>query len=283
MFSKTVNKPYIVLIAAWLAIFLFCSILSGIASSASTEEADTSRQTTVGTDTQAEAPSTETPPPATTDEPDPPATTDEPDLPAANPANAQYVIFLDAGHGWADTGALVPNRTDIYERDITLAITKKIQASLEAMGYTVRLIRENDQECPETLVDGIYKSSRRITYANNQGGDYYVSIHADSSEYATAHGPRVFYTDRRTPSKAFATNIADSLAERLHIDMTYEPRDNEPYNVIVLNSMPAVLIEVGYVTNPDELTNMLNEEWQESFARAVALGIDADVHPENKG
>lgn len=287
MNTKPFHRSYLVFIIAWVLIFVLCSVLSGVSSTAGAknvidnDHSKTPEQTTTQTSTSV-VPHITTPPVS----PDPPPVVNPtvfPELPF-DQDNAQYVIFLDAGHGWADVGATVPDRTDISEKDLTLAITKRIQASLESMGYTVRMIRENDEDCLEELVDGIYRSARRITYANEHGGDYYVSIHADSFTDPTAHGPRIYYADSRTKaavSEPLANAIAASLAEQLHID-TLRPRDDATYNVIMMNKMPSVLIEVGFVTNPTELANMLDEDWQELFARSVALGIDADVHADSE-
>lgn len=285
MNTKTTHRSYLIFIIAWLVIFILCSVLSGVSSAAGVKDvidndrSDKPDQTTTNKTTTSTDPSVTTPP-VTSDPPPVVNPTVFPSLPY-DPSNSEYTIYLDAGHGWADVGAIVPNRTDISEKDITLAITKRIQTSLESMGYTVCMIRENDQDCIEELVDGIYKSSRRITYANTHGGDYYINIHADAYTDPTAYGPRIHYNNRRTYSESLANNIVASFYDQLHIDRNqsvYFPRGNAPYNVNVMNDMPSVLIEVGYVTNPDELANMLDEDWQELFARAVALGIDADVH-----
>lgn len=275
MFETTVQKKYAAFIIAWLIIFVFCSILSGVAFSA--EDLDTSsdkpKQTTPRTTTAA-TPATTAQPPETT----------APEVPAdpltglpSDPSNAQYTIFLDAGHGWYDNGCDILGRTDIYEKDVNLAITLKLQAALESMGYTIVMIRENDVDCVEPLERGVYDSIRRIRYANAQGADYYVSIHVDNfKEDPSVCGTRVYYRNKFEESGLLADQIATALGEQLHIDKP-KLKDDQPYNVIEYSYMPSTLIEVGFATNENDVANMLNDEWQVQFAIGVALGIDAHI------
>lgn len=285
MFSKTVNKSYAVFIIAWLVIFIFCSILSGVSSAAESDnEKENTEQTTPAAGTS-EPTVSET---DVSDPPDPPVTLPETAedpigiaLPT-DPNNAQYVIYLDAGHGWADNGCSILNRTDIYEKDVTLAVTKRIQTSLETMGYTVRMTRENDEECVEELIDGIYRSTRRVQYANQKGADYYVSIHVDNFDDQSVKGTRIYYVDRFPESGALSEQIATSLSEQLHISKPLL-KDDRNYNVLVVSTMPSILIEIGFASNPEDAANMVDEIWQERFARSVALGIDAQVKADAQG
>lgn len=279
MHTKDINKQHVIFIVAWLAIFIFCSILSGVASSAETaDEKDAPKATApeVTTPSVSDQPTTPNPPVETEpNENEPP----QPELPYdAN--NAQYMIYLDAGHGWYDNGCTILDRTDIYEKDVTLAITKKIQAALEEMGYTVRMSRENDETCVEELDKGVYKSARRITYANNLGADYYISIHVDSfASDPTVNGTRIYYVDRHAESGLLSDQIALSLVDQLHMDKPLLKNDRT-YNVLVMSAMPSVLIEVGFGTNVDDAANMVDSNWQTLFARSVALGINAQVHAD---
>lgn len=301
--STALKKHYAIFIIAWLVLFVFCSVLSGVAANVDAAETatDTDKTTPVQSSTSA-SPEATTPPktdssaapetPATTDpstEQDPPATTDpQPTVPPSvsplpiDPANAQHIIYLDAGHGWRDVGCSILNRTDVYEKDVTLAITKLIQQDLLDMGYTVHMARENDETCAEELVDGIYRSTRRAQYANKLGADYYVSIHVDNFTDTSASGTRVYYIDRFEESDEFSDQIASSIANEMNIDKPVQ-KDDRRYNVLVVSAMPSVLIEVGFGSNPTDAANMTNADWQKAFARAVALGIDAQVKAGSEG
>lgn len=282
MILKTVNRKYIVFVAVWLVVFILCSILSGVTSAAQPTDSDrdnpkqsapdknadsTDDGSTEDTDSDAEA------------ESDP----EKPTLPYDS-ANANYTIVLDAGHGWYDNGCNILDRTDIYEKDLTLAVTKLIQSSLEEMGFTVIMIREDDTDegCVEALEQGVYKSIRRIRYANAQSADYYVSIHVDSySDDSSICGTRIYYRDNLEESAQLADQIAEVISDELHTD---KPRlkNDIAYNVIEYAHMPSVLIEMGFATNADDVANMLDAEWQENFARSVALGINAHINPSSE-
>lgn len=273
MFKTTIQKKYAAFIVVWLIIFVFCSILSGVAFSANPVDtgSDRSKQSSETT-----APPVSTAAPSTTAAP---AVNDDPltgGLPSDS-ANEEFTIFLDAGHGWYDNGCDIMGRTDIYEKDVNLAITLKLQTALEAMGYTIRMIRENDVDCVEPLEQGVYDSIRRIRYANAQGADYYISIHVDNfKEDPSICGTRIYYRDKFEESGQLADQIATALSDQLHTD---KPRlkNDEPFNVIEYAYMPSTLIEVGFATNKNDVANMLNDDWQTQFARAVALGIDAHI------
>lgn len=280
MILKTVNRKYIVFVAAWLIIFILCSVLSGVTSAAQPVDSDEPKQSSSDKNadsTDADSTAEPDPSPEADPEPDKP---DEPPLPY-DPDNAAYTIVLDAGHGWYDNGCEIPGRTDIYEKNITLAVTKKIQSSLEAMGFTVIMIREDDTDegCVEALEQGVYKSIRRIRYANAQGADYYVSIHVDSySANPSVSGTRIYYRDKLEESAQLADRIATVVSDQLHTDKP-SLKNDVAYNVIEYAYMPSVLIEMGFATNADDAANMLDPEWQENFARSVALGVNAHINP----
>lgn len=286
MNRKSLHIPYLIFISAWLVIFIFCSILSGVASSAGNTDKEENPKKPEQTAVTTTAASTDSKPPVsaapdTPDEPDPPSYSVDIPLPS-DPNNANYLIYLDAGHGWYDNGCSILDRTDIYEKDVNLAITLRIRDALETMGYTVGMIRENDEDSPEPLEKGVYDSVRRISYANRQGADYYVSIHIDHFDNPDTKGTRIYYIDRFPECAPLSEHIADSIAENLHIDKPLIKNDIR-YNVLVLNAMPAVLIEAGFATNAEDVANMLDPNWQEAFARSVALGIDAQVKSEAVG
>ncbi len=277
MYINSIKKKYTVFIAGLLTLIIVCSIFSGIAFSSQASKNDSETAVISGT-SQTDSKPDETDAPTATE------TTVSPDVPVNNPLsydvnNSKYVIYLDAGHGWGDNGCSFPG-LDVYEKDITLALTKRLREALETMGYTVRMTRENDETCVEPLIDNIYKSTRRIQYANSQGADYFVSIHIDSFESdSSVNGIRIYYVDRFEKSQQLSEKIAGSIADQLHTG-TPILKSDQSYNVLVLSAMPSILIEAGFASNPEDAANLTNEEWQTAFAQAVALGINAQVQAD---
>lgn len=282
--SKAPNR-FTVIIALWLAVFILLSILSGVAYSME-KPADKPVQTTTN------APKKDDPPITTADTPEPLPTVEKSPYDALtySPDNAQYLIYLDAGHGWYDNGASVqlnengeydPSGEYILEKVITLEITKKLKQALEKMGYTVGETRPGDQEsdCPVSLVNGIFYAKNRPAYVNEKNADYFISIHCNTFENDTASGTRIYYSDNRDVNRHLADSIQQSLAEQMGNEASLHV-NNQLY-IVLYSAMPTVLIETGFMTNMDDLTNLMDSDWQVEFACAVALGLDANIHSES--
>lgn len=284
--AKAPNR-FIVIIALWLAVFILFSVLSGVAYSLEESDAKPAQTTTTAAPQSGKAPVTtpeSVPDPLPTVEPTP-----YDDL-VYSPDNAQYLIYLDAGHGWYDNGASVQlnengeydqNGEYVYEKDITLEITKKLKQALEKMGYTVGETRPGDEEsdCPVSLVNGIFYAKNRPAYVNEKEADYFISIHCNSYGDSTVSGTRIFYSGYRDSTLRLAESIQQSLASNAGNDATLH-MDSQLY-ILLYSTMPTVLIETGFMTNLDDLDKMRDPDWQDEFVCAVALGLDADVHAEN--
>lgn len=275
------------MIAIWLLIFTSFSVLSGVAHSISEKAPETEpsdKQTTPAVTTTAPTTTTTDTPPAT----EPPTVPSPFDSLTYSEANEAFFIFLDAGHGWADPGVPVDENgvvcthssscACIKEKDINLAITKKIKLALEKMGYKVGETRPGDEEsdCPVELnANGIFNAQKRPAYVNSQNPDYFVSIHCNSLDNNTVSGTRLYYSDKSSVNLRFASKLMEALSgemgvnSTLHIDNLAITRES---------NMPTVLVESGFMTNVDDLHKLTDPNWQDQFACALALGIDAMVH-----
>ncbi|MBQ8381580.1 MAG: N-acetylmuramoyl-L-alanine amidase [Clostridia bacterium] len=315
--------------AVWLAIFIICSILSAFAYSSDSDDPSKpsdSDDPKVVDKTKEDAPDKR---PDSTDSADTP---DDPDDPATDPdsgtpyaeltysaENAQYLIFVDAGHGWFDNGSSVRltadgeyvyekkdenNRTVrdengdivyvtesgktvtedefeyVYEKDINLQLAKKLKKALEKMGYTVGETRPGDanEDCPVNLVNGIFYAKDRPAYVNEQGADYFVSIHCNTYTDSAVYGTRLFYSTTRDATLRLATAILQSMQTTMSDKVTLSI-DNQLY-ILLYSSMPTVLIESGFLTNADDLAKLTDPDWQDQFVCAIAKGVDADLHAQ---
>lgn len=283
--SKAPNR-FTVIIALWLAVFILLSILSGIAYSMESPDPKPV-QTTTNKPQKSDSPVG-----TTADVPEPLPTAEETPYDALTYSsdNAQYLIYLDAGHGWYDNGASVqlnengeydPSGDYVLEKDITLEITKKLKQALEKLGYTVGETRPGDQEsdCPVSLINGIFYAKNRPAYVNEKKADYFISIHCNSFQDDTASGTRIYYSNNRDVNLRLADSIQQSLTEQMGNEATLHI-DNQLY-ILLYSAMPTVLIETGFMTNMDDLNQMRDPDWQDQFACAVALGLDANIHSEN--
>ena len=166
-------------------------------------------------------------------------------------------IVLDAGHGGTDYGAI---REGINEKDITLEITQRVDAILRSKGYQVSLVRSDD-----TFVS----LEDRVTYCENEGPEIFVSIHVNS---AVSNDPNGIETH-------WYHDYSKDLAEIIHKHMTKEVKANDrglfksKFYVINHTTMPAVLCEIGFLSNSTERNELITEARKQKTAKAIAEGI----------
>lgn len=199
---------------------------------------------------------------------------------APDPEKAKTVICVDAGHGVGDVGAVSPftgeDGSPIYEKDINLEICLYLTDKLRSLGYTVVMARGADEEEPAAGYDADGKCGirQRVTWANAQGYDLYVSIHCNSFTDPEVNGTRLYYHKDNNGSENKA--LCNALSAALLRFSGASPKivsDADLY-AVTATKMPAVLIENGFITNKDDLANMTDSRWQQLFAKAVAEGID---------
>ncbi|MGM9681499.1 MAG: N-acetylmuramoyl-L-alanine amidase [Eubacteriales bacterium] len=197
-----------------------------------------------------------------------------------DPEKAKTVICVDAGHGVGDVGAISPFTGDdgspIYEKDINLEICQYLVDELRSLGYTVVMARGADEEEPAAGYDADGKCGirQRVTWANAQGYDLYVSIHCNSFTDPEVSGTRLYYHKDNNGAENKA--LCNALSAALLRFSRASPKivsDADLY-AVTATQMPAVLIENGFITNKDDFANMTDSRWQQLFAKAVAEGID---------
>ena len=171
-------------------------------------------------------------------------------------------IVLDPGHGDFDPGA---NVDDVLEKNITLEIAEKTKILLENAGYKVALTREQDQ---------YLELGERAEFANERKAKIFVSIHCNSSEDGAGKGIEIFYSEQKQQEDLL---LAEQLQNHLIQQTSAKNRDikSAEYSVLVRSSMPAVLIEVGFLTNSEERILLTEEEYQQKIAIGLLEGIEA--------
>lgn len=180
------------------------------------------------------------------------------------PEKTEPVIVLDAGHGGKDPGTMA---NGIQEKDINLAIVKKIQTILEDQGYQVILTREEDQS--RTL-------SERVKTAGDAKAAVFVSIHQNALEHDTkTSGIQIYCNKAVNPDSA---KLTEAIHSRILDATKAKDRGNiqdSDFYVVLHNPMPSCLVETGFLTSLEEQEKLTSEEYQEKLAKAVAEGIEA--------
>jgi len=242
------------------------------------------------------------PAPTATPRPGPPAAPEPPRI-DLTPGGIRTIV-LDPGHGGDDAG--VKGAGGTVEKDLTLLLARRLRASLEArMGVRVLLTRDGDDNVP---ID------RRTSFANNNKADLFLSLHANSSARAAVRGAQVYTLDlssypqqtglvearRRTvPVLGGGTRVLDPMPWDLaqlpfaddaavlagvlvqqfgerHVPLHIKPAVTAPMRVLVGANMPAVLIELGFLSNKDDEKALTTAESQTSLIDSIVAAV-ADV------
>ena len=196
------------------------------------------------------------------------------------------LVYLDAGHGGYDPGA---SYFGISEKSLTLAIQSRVKAKLESEGYQVVTTRTSD-----TYVD-LTDRSRAV---NASESDIFVSIHINASGSSAAQGIETYYYQpyAEYPSRINATyhanptrlSMSDTLANAIQsslINATGAQNQGvkrQTFAVLRETTAPAVLLELGFLSNPQEAARLNTAAYQETLANAIVAGIKSYYEKESK-
>jgi N-acetylmuramoyl-L-alanine amidase len=225
-----------------------------------------------------------------------------PALQAAVSAGVRTIV-IDPGHGGDEQGTRGAN--GVLEKDLVLDVARRLRAALDArLGVRVLLTRDDDRLVPH---------DERASIANNNKADLFISLHANSSPSRSAKGAEVFYLSldglgsearkmmdspdaRPVPvlgggsrdidlilwdmaqarhlseSAAFAVLVEEELRRR--VDMSPNPVQQAPFRVLVAANMPAVLVEMGFLSHPEQDTEMTSDDFKNRVVQAL---VDAVV------
>jgi len=225
------------------------------------------------------------------------------------------LIVIDAGHGGYDSGAKAGGR---MEKDLVLAITKKLYYELKRQGYKVYYTRYDDR---------FLKLGERTRIADHKDAKVFVSIHANAiantSRFNIVEGVETYFLqktrDERSQNIAKRENASvlqgtDALSKDVIIDsvltgpkiiqshkLAIDVQNNimaklnsdysnvkdggvrpAPFYVLVGASRPSILVEVGYITNDKERQRLFTQDYQEDIAKGIAKGIGRYIDNRKK-
>jgi N-acetylmuramoyl-L-alanine amidase len=185
------------------------------------------------------------------------------------------VIALDAGHGGADGGAV--SRDGIIEKDLNLAIVLYLRDYLQQAGALVQLTREGDYDLasPETKGYSRRKTEdllQRADQVRKQQANMTISIHMNSIPSPQWSGAQTFYFPRNAESQRLASVIQTEIREMLGNTQRIAKKADKIYLLKTLE-MPTALVEVGFLSHPEEASLLANEEYQRKVAAAIYRGI----------
>lgn len=170
----------------------------------------------------------------------------------------EKVIVIDAGHGGTDCGA---TRAGIKESDINLNVALRLEAILKQKGYKVYMTRRSDQTV---------SLQERVDIAEGKDEDVFVSIHVNSSENTSPVGTETHYYHQ------YSYNLAKCIQAELAKNVTESPNRGlikSRFYVINHTTKPAVLVEIGFISNEKERMQLVSADRQQRTAKAIAEGV----------
>lgn len=184
-------------------------------------------------------------------------------------------VLIDPGHGAEDGGAV--SVSGDAEKDINLAVSLLLRDHLEASGFKVEMTRSTDDltGTGDTLKERLHDDfSQRLKMYNSESCDLVVSIHQNKFTSPAEHGAQVFYSPNDERSENLAASIRRSVTGLL------QPENERAItkagsNIYLLNNCtkPCVLVECGFLSNPEEAELLCDGEYQKQLAFAIYCGV----------
>lgn len=170
------------------------------------------------------------------------------------------LIIIDAGHGGSDPGAV---NGGLYEKAATLAVSKMLREELQSRGFDVKMTRDVDKDL---------SLAERCRIANATDAALFVSIHCNSAASREANGIETYHaTTCSETAKRCAANVQTSLIA----DTGARDRGvkSAAYYVLKNTKAPAILVEVGFISNQEEKLKLFKSSYQRNLALAIADGV----------
>ena len=178
----------------------------------------------------------------------------------------EIVIVVDPGHGGEDPGKV--GIYDVLEKDLNLQIAEKVVALLEEAEIKVVVTREDDNVPTRKMED----LEQRVDLINTTNPTLCVCVHQNSYPDASIHGAQVFYYTPSEEAKNAATMVQESLL-KLDPTNTRQIKANDTYYMLKNVKVPIIIVECGFLTNPEEAQKLTQEEYQEELAFSICEGI----------
>lgn len=179
-------------------------------------------------------------------------------------------IVIDPGHGGSDPGAIGPNK--IMEKDITLAISKKLALLLQQKGANVRLTRVSDVDVFGKNATDAQELQARVQVGENSNADIFVSVHINASINRSVGGTSTYYSPKSELDTVLAKSIQDRLVEYSNLDNLGTRQAG--FYVTKRSKMPAVLLELAFISNEREEKLLTSNWFQNKLATGISIGIE---------
>ncbi|MFZ5597051.1 MAG: N-acetylmuramoyl-L-alanine amidase [Bacillota bacterium] len=183
---------------------------------------------------------------------------------------AGKVIVIDPGHGGIDAGSKSASGTQ--EKDITLEVSKRLAAMLGQAGAVVLLTRESDTWLADPDASHKKRSdlTNRVEIANRNNADVFLSIHVNSFGLRSERGAQTFSQPGNDEGKKLSRSIQSELIRVLG-NTNRAPKEIDYF--IRRSRVPAVIVEIGFLSNPSEEKLLLDSAYQSKVSFAIYSGL----------
>lgn len=196
--------------------------------------------------------------------------------------NQKECIVVDVGHGGFDSGKVGIHGE--LEKDINLQIALKLRDTLQETGISVIMTREDDKGLYDENANNkkAQDLQRRCDLINEKKPLMTISIHQNSYTSPEIKGAQVFYYTTSTESQKLAEEIQKTLIEQVDPENHREAKANDSYYLLKKTSSAIVIVECGFLSNPEEAKKLTDEEYQQKLVDAVCQGIFKYLGKETK-
>lgn len=189
-------------------------------------------------------------------------------------SQSHTTVLIDPGHGGFDGGAVAADGT--LEKDINLAISLQLRDMLSVCGITVALTREDDVSTQS--VDATSIRDRKVSDLQNRlnmynGASLVIAVHQNHFQQSRYNGTQVFYSPNHADGMRLAEALQRSVVQRLQLTNTRQiKKATDGIYLMYHTTTPAVLVECGFLSNTEELTQLKNAHYRQQMAWAILLG-----------
>jgi N-acetylmuramoyl-L-alanine amidase len=198
-----------------------------------------------------------------------------PTPPPAGKAISNVIVAIDPGHGGRDPGTVSPYEDGFYEKDINLDIAFRLKEKFEEAGIEVVMTRTADKELHYLVEEDIWARPR---IANEAGATFFVSIHVNAfdtkiNKWEIYNGTEIYHygkTHGEFTSKQFAQIMGEEIDAVT--DTKYNGVVKWDYGVLRLSNMPALLVEIAYITNKEDHARLKSDKFRDEITQGIFNG-----------
>ena len=190
--------------------------------------------------------------------------------------------IIDAGHGGIDGGAT--SCTDVLESALNLEISLRLDDLMHFLGYRTKMIRTTDTSIytqgNTIAAQKVSDLKERVRIVNESENNVLISIHQNTFSDSQYSGAQVFYSPGNT-ERVMAQSLQNNLNQFLNLKSQRKPKIGEGIYLLQHISRPGVLIECGFLSNPEEEAKLRNDTYQKKLCAVIATSITRFLTAEN--